>query len=597
MMMTFEGIESFAIERGDFQLNCVRQDGKWFIERPVRARANEGQIQRILNFLEILPRDEVITPEQMEMRALSLNAYGLEPPRVRFILRDMLVERELLIGRNAPLGDSVYVKLANEPNVIAVSSAVLGIIPEELEPLRDRTILHGEVAMTHRLEIQRPGVGFIQLAQTRKGWTIQQPIVARADSGRIYNMLKAMYSLKVDEFVWDLPADDKPDAGVSDELHDLVPDKAPARISVWVGRDRIGKELILGKHADESGKQIYAKRRDIDSVYTVPKSILDVFSVTVTDLRDRKLFPLHAQDVKYICLKEGDRKLVLKKIHDAGWIITEPVQWKADDHVVGDLIERLTNLRIKTFVDKKDNPKAVDLLLASPYSIQLLPGVPAADKDKSEKYKPNCLLLDDIDPEANEIFTKFHDDSSVYILSMTSVQKLVVRLIDPLVYKDRTMLAIPVSSIRRITLVKKGVRQEALLADTGEWIANGTVKQDVVAKAISDILFHSANMRALRIESLNPKSLASYGLDRPSITLTLGLAGAQGIQKTIMMGFRSRTDGIYAMVQGQDLVFVLGKAVADQLAQDLCVPRKLKVKKSGVTGAKSLKSERNSKAQ
>ena len=596
MRMTFEEVTSLAIEHGEFKLDCVKRDGKWLIEKPVRARADDGQVQRIINFLEMLPREEVITSEQMEMRALSLSTYALAPPRARLVLRDMLVERELLIGCDAPLGDSVYVKLADESDVISVSSSVLDVIPENLEILRDRTVLPGDVAMTHRLEIQRPGVGFIQLAQTRKGWMIQQPIVARADSTRIYSMLKALYSLTVDEFVWDLSVDDKPDAGVSDELYDLVPDKAPARISVWVGRDSVGQELILGKDLDDSGKQIYAKQRDVDSVYSVSKTILDIFSATVTDLRDRKLFSLHPRAVKYICLEEADRKLVLKRMPDAGWVITEPVQWKADDHVVGNLIDHLTRLSVKTFEDAKIDLDGIGLSSPS-YSVQLLSALPSEVKDNPEKQRPGCLLLSDVDPAKDDVFAKFSDDSSVYAISMLSVLEVVGRLIDPLVYKDRTMLAIPADDIKRITLVKKGVKQEIILAGSNEWITNGSKKKNVIAKTVSDILFYSANMRALRIESFNPKSLVSYGLDHPSITLTLGLAGDKGIQKTIMLGNRSKTDGIYAMVQGQDLVFVLGKDVADQMVQDLCMPRNLKNNKPGVIGAKPINSKQSLEAQ
>ena len=51
--MTFEEVRSLSLERGDFRLDCVKRDGKWFIEKPVLARADEGQIQRILNLVSI----------------------------------------------------------------------------------------------------------------------------------------------------------------------------------------------------------------------------------------------------------------------------------------------------------------------------------------------------------------------------------------------------------------------------------------------------------------------------------------------------------------------------------------------------------------
>ena len=57
--------------------------------------------------------------------------------------------------------------------------------------------------------------------------------------------------------------------------------------------------------------------------------------------------------------------------------------------------------------------------------------------------------------------------------------------------------------------------------------------------------------------------------DRPALTLTLGLTGERGIQKSIAMGFRAETDGIFAMVQGQDVVFVLDRKLVEMLTRDL----------------------------
>ena len=41
---------------------------------------------------------------------------------------------------------------------------------------------------------------------------------------------------------------------------------------------------------------------------------------------------------------------------------------------------------------------------------------------------------------------------------------------------------------------------------------------------------------------------------------------------TLLLGFRAGTDGLYAMVQGEDVVFVLPNALAGELTRDLLVP-------------------------
>ena len=579
-----EVIQSLSIEHGKLTVDCARRGGKWFIDRPLRARADEGEINRILNVLEMLRRDEIITAAERTNRGLSLRDYGLDPPRARFVLRSMISREELLVGVDAPLGESVYVKLRDGEGIISTSRSVLDIIPGKMDSLRDRTVVYGEVARTHRLEIQRPGVGFIQLAQTGTGWIIQQPTVARAERSRIVGMLESLYTLKVDRFVWDMPVEEKAttdpnaDMGAQEELYDLVPDKAPARIGVWVARDRVGRELILGKQVADNEKLVYAKLRDVGSIYTIDKSILDVFSVTVNDLRDRQMFAIQADAVNYVCLEEGDKKLVLQWDKREGWLTTEPVRWKADDHVVMETIARAAALRAEAFHGRQTNLTAVGLAPPA-YSIQLLGQAPGkakpagtADDKGARKGRENCLLVAAMNPRDTAVYAKLDDDEAVCTLRAEPVQRLVARLIDPLVYRDRTVLAVPVTSVKRITLVKAGTKQEIARGEAGDWVATVPATSVVNKQAVEDILFHAANMRALRIESRNPDSVAVYGLDRPASVLTLGLAGEQGIQKSLIIRFRAKTDGVYAMVQGRDVVFVLSNEMVDELTRDVSAP-------------------------
>ena len=578
-----EDVTSLSVEYGEFRVDCARRQGEWYIDRPLRARADVGELSRILNVLELLQRDEIITPSERANRSLSLQDYGLEPPRARFVLRGMIFRKELLVGRDAPLGESIYVKLQDGEGVISTSRSVLDIIPAKLDVLRDRTMIHGEAARTRRLEIQRPGVGFIQLAQTEKGWTIQQPTVARAEQARVDRMLASLYSLKVDKFIWDMPVREKeraepvPDMGAQEELYDLVPDKAPARIGVWVARDRVGRELILGKSVEDKAEFVYAKLRDVESIYAVSKSILDVFSVTVNDLRDRKMFAVEPGAVNHVRLEEGDRKLVLDWDETVGWQISEPVRWKADDHVVMQTIRTAVSLRAEAFHGKQTN--LAEIGLAPPaYTMQLLAnppakGAPAAGETaEKERGRRNCILVAAMNPKDTAVYAKLDDDETVCTLRAGPVRGLVARLTDPLVYRDRTMLAVPVTSVKRISLTKGGEKQEIVLGEAGDWVPFVPATNTVDRKVVADVLFHFANMRALRIESHNPDSLAVYGLDRPTSVLTLGLAGEQGIQKSLMLGSRAKPDGVHAMVQGQDVVFVLSNEVVAELMRDISRP-------------------------
>lgn len=596
---TTENIDYLTIEWGDIHVDFTNRLGTWFLESPIKARAGKGEIDRILAILEELPVKEVVSAAQRMNRDLTLEDYGLLQPRARFVLGNRQLRRELLVGHDSPLGELVYVKRAEAEDIIATSHAVLEIIPEKIEDLRDRTILHGDAFRTARLEIQRSGHGFIQLVQTAGEWTVQQPVSARADSSKISQMLDALYALKVEKFVWDpvvqpagkstaVDVEASDDAGV--ERYGLASDKAAARISVWVNGDEVGKELVLGKRHDEDSDEIYAKTRDTASIYTISKDILNVFSVDVNDLRNRDLFPIDPADVRYAGFRQGDRKLALNRRSREGWVITEPVHWKADDQVVQELIRRITGLRVESFFEGTwTNP--ADIGLAPPYLVVQVsaessvpsqkegnlegPGTEAGEGKTATGIRSG-LLIGPLSGEKTTVFAKFEDDDSVFEISSESVRSLGEHPTDPLVYRNRTMLALNSKNIRRLTLTGEGKEQTVARDESGVWtvIVPAADKTDlkVNGKVINDILFFVSNLRALSVESHNPKNLADYGLDRPGTMLTLGLTGDKGIQKSIMVGTAAKSDGIYVMIQGQDVVFVLKKDLIELLTGNLVEP-------------------------
>jgi hypothetical protein len=135
------------------------------------------------------------------------------------------------------------------------------------------------------------------------------------------------------------------------------------------------------------------------------------------------------------------------------------------------------------------------------------------------------------------------------------------------------MLSLDPETIKRIT-VRNRDREETVERDPEhQWVAGSSTTNAPDPQAVEEVLFALSHLRALRIEEDGTRDLAVFGLDRPDMTLTVGLTGESGIQKTLLLGFRSRMDGVFAMVRGEDLVFVLDRRTADRLMRGLTRPR------------------------
>jgi len=569
-----EDIGLLILIRGDLRVDCVRKDGLWMIEHPVLSRADIGVIARILGELEALPKAEVITAAQQKERELQPGDYGFDKPRARVMVGDLYGRnKELIIGCDAPVGNLLYVKLADSDDIIATSRSILESIPDKFEDLRDRIIVHGDPQRTSRIEIQSKAGGFIQLMRQDAKWMLQQPEVARADSDKISQMLRSLYSSRVKHFVCDpTPAGYKdvkpPEPITSLPAANIEPyglsDETSVRVTVWLRGDEIGSGLILGNATGESNGDIYAKSRDSDAIYSTGREMLDIFSVSANDLKDRNLYSLETDTVKEACFQKDDKRVVLKRTSDRGWTIAEPGQWKADDQIVDGLVQKITHLRIASFVAAARTNLAEFGLESPAYTVRL-----TSNNAESTGTDTNRLIVGTSEKGQSSVFVKFENDKSIYEISAESMKGLESQPADPMVCRDRSMIAVQPEQITRLSLFKNGTEQTVIRDHSGSWTRPASSTNMVNDDAINNTLFALVNLRALRIECNDPKSVVAYGLDHPSATLTVGLNDEQAVQKTLLIGFLAGTDGMYAMIQGQDVVCVLQKTIADRLTSDL----------------------------
>jgi len=569
---------AIAIERGDFRAECVRKDGAWFLQQPVQAKADDGAVDRILNSLARLPKREVITAEERRRRELTLADYGLQPPRARLILRDSLGRKELLVGTDAL--NAVHVKLDSSEDVVATSRAVWDELPATVEALRDRAVLHGDPARVTRLEMRR-GANLVQLVRNGGDWTFAPPATARADRARVSGVLQRLYALRVDRFVWDPPArppaEPGPAAGrpaasaeARAETFGLVPDLAVARVHVWCGGDPLGEELILGKPADEKGETIYAKLRDKEAVCAVSKAVLDAVSATAGDLRDRAVFAMPAGAVRSLCFQQGDARVAIEwRAGGSGWTMTEPVEWRADRETVEAMLRRLLTLSATRFSEGRGTNLAEYGLAPPAWSAQVVAERAATGEEPRRGPETNRLLVGAARADERTVWANLAGDGAVFELAADAAARAKPDVSDPLALRDRTILAIAPESVKKIALARDAGDQSVGRTESGAWVAIEPPTGDVLTQAVDDVLLLAANLRAVSIECDNPRTPAIYGLDRPWAALTLGLSGGGGIQKTLMLGGPAKNDGIYAMVQGQDVVFVLAAEAAERLRRDL----------------------------
>ena len=581
-----ESVTGLSIIHTNQTIECIKKGDDWFLKTPVRGRGNAAAVERIVALLETMDWDERITAEQRTARELTLDDYGLASPRVTIAVDTAGRRQKLFLGDAVPLGSGTYARYGASDAVLTIPANVDTALPNSIEDLRDRAVFRGAPESTVRLELQRRGAGFIQLVRKETGWMFQQPLSAHADSAGIQQLLEALYALRVESFYWDVRSESdyvsapetSPEmaATARNESCGLAADAAQMRVTVWVEGDSLGQELLLGKADPDRDGEVFAKRGEIDAIYTVKDAVLDVCGVEVNALRDRRLFPEGLNQVGRIVLQAGETKLVMARDAEgaSAWRIVEPVQWDADTPGIDELLERAEALSVEAYLDESAEDLGKQGLAPPQYAMALQPALPAdaeapAIADAIET--AGTLLIGAVSEDGKTRYASIVGQDETFTIAAAQLRWLNAACVAPLLYRDRTMLALTPERVRRLMVTTSAGEQGVERDAEGKWGCVGAGQMAPANETIRQALFVAGNVRAVRVEYHNPKTLEPYGLDAPSITVTFGLGGEEGIQKSLLIGKSDGSGNQYAMVRGQDVVFLIPETLVKLFTRPLCV--------------------------
>ena len=545
------------LETTNLVAECVRDGEQWMLIRPIRARAEAGLVERILYALQNLGRGETITAQQMQGVGVSPEMYGFQPPRYRLTTGDQLRRRTVLVGRDAPLGEQVYIREESRPDILAVDKRWLDLLPEGADELRDRTLLAGRPEQVQRLEIRR-GSGMIQVARPVRGapWQIQQPVSARASPSAVQKLLEALFLLRAERFVEGNPADlaafgfDEPRLRIA-----LVREGAPGEAAV-----------LVGDAVDRSTNAFYALCRPEDTLCVVSAEGLKSLVTGLEDLRDLRLMTMEPQDIRQVVVREGERSLVLQQQQDGKWSLAEPRIWRADESTVRGLLLAWTGAAIAGFPEATTNLAAVGL---APPSWTL-----AFSNRRSEASAPpgagtNRVAAEDVIVEIGAPgrttatrWARVLPEGAVYEISTNGIGWI---SLDPLFYRDRGILVLNPDEIARLSMTRGGREWAVERGSDGLFQAMDPEQGPVHQEAVQALMRVLQDLHAEQFLTAGQGDLAALGLEPPGAVLTIGLRGTAALAKTLWLGNETASGGCYGLLQGQELIFTLPADVADSL--------------------------------
>ncbi|MGI6086774.1 MAG: DUF4340 domain-containing protein [Kiritimatiellia bacterium] len=561
-----EKIDYISLRHENLTAELERSQGQWNITAPIQARADTACINYLLTGAENLPRLETITENQRNARGVTLADCGLAAPRARIVFgsggrRTSAID----VGNLSPLRDSLYVRFDQQSDIVATTTNLLNVLPRTLDELRSRRLVAGDHTAIERMEIKSAQGPLIKLGREGGEWIIQRPITARANREKVMQCLEQIYNLSIAKFVSETMADPV--------AYGLGEDEAGLQISLWSANADAGLKINFGNPV--AGEPLlYVTLNDATSVYAVPRAAVQALPTQLSVLRDTRLYFMAPEKTSFIGI-ESDSRLLHLQLTDKTWQIIAPIQIKADNQAVSDLLHRLNTLRIESFVEPGETnqmapikPDLVIRLAETPPPTGVLTQTLAdASAPAPEHVGGRVLRIGVSQTEPVEYFARFDDDQQLFRLSTAAVSAISADAAD---YRDRTVLALDPQSVRAITCAAKGVCRTMEYIEPKGWQAvdaGEPLTNQPSAALIPRLLSLTANLRATRFERGTPTDLARYGLAEPLFSINFTLTGTEGVRKSLLGGQPAEDRGIFGMIQGQPGVFVIDREIADICAE------------------------------
>lgn len=515
-------VEAVTVARKGETLRLKRAaDGGWDMLEPVKTRGDRAVVDDMVTGLATARMDREIDPNPAKPAD-----FGLDPPdaEVKIEVKGRAEPLVLRVGSKNPTGVWVYAREGAKPAVITLSESIARDTSRPVADFRDHTVIAFDRKNVTGLDLDVNGDQMALAAEQPGKWRIVKPRALSADTDLVSEFLDKLEGAKATEFVDDAPK----------SLTPYGLDK-PARVTVWVGRDkdRAARTLLVGRPVPEK-KGVYVKREGEPGVILTAEALWTAFPKTVAALRDKTVVSYAYDKLAKVEITHGRETIDLEKDGTA-WKLTAPEALRADSGAVTQLLWKIRDLRALGFL--AEGAADVPRFLAKPeVTVKLW--------ETGAKEPKTLLLQSSAERRGGQpaALAAVQGEGPVVLVEGKALAELTPGVAE---LRDRTVFpSFDLGDVKRARVA--GGDKPLVVEKTGEtdWKqvepARGATKDGRVANVL-------LALKALKWKEIASKGgdEAKFGLDKPELEVTV-FKGDGGELGTLLVG---RSDGAVTYVK------------------------------------------------
>jgi hypothetical protein len=531
-------ITKIAIKTNDAKIEMEKRGDAWFMEKPVKDRADSMAINQLFTSAEALKSDESIPTEKTSSGKDPLKEFGLGSPETRLIFTGDPKPIEILFGKDAAVEGKLYVRLEDSKTAHVINNDLKNQVTKKPDDFRDHKLTDVLSTQVNKV-LFKTGAGEIELERKDQHWSLAKPFRARGNDQKIGDLIAQAANARVESFVAD---------SSNLAIFGLQEPRGSVALTTESGKEPV--VLQIGSPLEKDQEKIYVKLSTRDSVLVVPKSLSGLLETKPNDVRDRNLLRVELDIVDRLTIESaGKEKIVLARKAES-WVR------KVDDKdqpinvaAVRKLLNELQGAQVVNFAADvaADLPKygldqpAVKVTLSS-YASENTAETKAGEK-------PIVTVLFGR-TEGDAVYAKLEEEPFI-----VSVPKALLDFIltDPVQWQDLTVYQSKPEDLTFLEVAREGLPTITLERDKEKnWVlakGDGKVNQTNAQSLVNTL----ASLRAVRWAG---ETSSDHGLAQPKITVSFKTSSGAG---KLLIGSETLDHLVYGTAEGLKGTFALSR--------------------------------------
>lgn len=475
----------------------------WVITDPVRYAADPDIVATLLREFAALSPARTIADS-----AEVLSEYGLEHPSASVeVIRGLDKPMVLLLGDVNPTGAAHYAVEQGTRRVFLISAQINGNLRKTADALRDRRLMRVEQDEVEEIVLEKGGRRVVLKLDPFGTWRVEAPYRLPAERDEVINALSTITDATAIAFV-----DDAPSSLAGYGLADPV-----MTATVKSGDGSVLHTLSLGN--EEMG-QVYAMTSERRNVYSVSMSIPRQLDRDPEFYRRLTAFDFQSYRVPTFSMNIGDENVTLVKHAFEDWRMTSPYALRANDQFITAMLDSLEIMRVRDHIPATAENSAA-------YGFEQ--PVARLSLTIDDRVNPQEILVGTDSGDGQYTYVMDPAEEWIYAVDAASLQRMPASSIE---LRDNKILRFKGYEVHMFEVVTPGERlrvrrdQKQRVVWKLEEPSTGDADAISVGRAFSELdsLYSEAFVTA------DPEAdLATFGLDRPVMELTLQVGGRDNV--------------------------------------------------------------------